>query len=75
MLNHFRRPLLLRCHLLTHCSALLLLQSKADDFLALVTTTLRSYFSEVSREDDLPEEGSQEARYILALCGTLTSES
>ena len=42
-----------------------------NEFLGLVSSTLQSYLAAYS--DDLPSEESEEAQFILALCGVITS--
>ena len=56
--------------LLLYCT-LLFSQSKVTEFLGLVSSTLQSYLAAYS--DDLPNEESEEAQFILALCGIITS--
>lgn len=46
-------------------------QSKVSEFLQLGATTLQSYLDTYT--DSLPEEGSLESQFVLALCGTITS--
>ena len=46
-------------------------QSMVNEFLRLVSTTLQSYLATYS--DGLPEESSEEAQFVLALCGIITS--
>ena len=47
------------------------LQTKVEEFLALVSTTIESYLQSYS--DEVPVETSEETQFILALCGTITS--
>ena len=48
------------------------LQSKVSEFLELVSSTLQSFLAAYT--EDLPSEESDEAQFILALCGIVTSE-
>lgn len=49
------------------------LQSKVPEFLALVGNTVVSYLSTYG--SDAPEDNSEDAQFVLSLCGTVTSES
>jgi hypothetical protein len=48
-----------------------LFQSQVDEFLQLVSSTLQSYHATYT--DGLPGETSEEAQFVLALCGIITS--
>ena len=51
----------------------LFLQSKVSEFLQLVSSTLQSDLATYS-DSGMPDEGSEEAQFVLALCGIVTSE-
>ena len=46
-------------------------QSKVDDFLQLVSSTVQSF--QVTYSDGVPQESSEEVQFVLALCGIITS--
>ena len=51
----------------------MILQAKIAEFLSLVGNTIDSYLS--THSTDAPEENSEDAQFVLSLCGTVTSES
>ena len=51
---------------------LCLLQSKVEEFLGLTCSTMQSYVD--AYHNDWPQEETNESGFILALCGTITSE-
>ena len=48
------------------------MQAKVAEFLSLVGNTIVSYLSTYGT--DAPEETSDDAQFVLSLCGTVTSE-
>ena len=59
------------CHqTMLHCC--LIMQAKIAEFLSLVGNTVVSYLSTYG--SDAPEETSDDAQFVLSLCGTVTSE-
>ena len=48
-------------------------QSKVQEFLALTGSTLQSFLATYGR-GEMPGETSEEAQFVLALCGIITSE-
>lgn len=51
---------------------LTVIQGTIDTFLSLVPSTLESYLS--AYKDDWPSEDSSESKFVMALCGTVTSK-
>ena len=49
------------------------MQEKVSEFLRLGASTLQSYLDTYA--DSLPDEASLESQFVLALCGTVTSET
>ncbi len=49
-----------------------LFQSKVNDFLVIVSSTIESYIQ--TYKDDVPQEQSEETQFILGLCGIITSK-
>ena len=47
-------------------------QTKVDEFLSLVSSTLESYLQ--AYKEDWPQDGMEETQFILALCGIITSK-
>ena len=50
----------------------LIMQAKIAEFLSLVGNTVVSYLGTYGA--DAPEETSDDAQFVLSLCGTVTSE-
>ena len=48
------------------------MQAKVAEFLSLVGNTIVSYLS--TYDTDAPEDTSEDAQFVLSLCGTVTSE-